>query len=330
VLLLGIAFLGTAASPLGLWSSHLERLSHFRFAWIVLLLLLAAFFLKRGRRLPAIASGILLAGSVVTILPYWIPPPKPVREDRGLKFIAWNLLWENPTKDEALPWLLEQNADVLVLTECTHDWRARLEEWSAVYPHRITSGRDGAEGMWLLSRHPLDAPDPAGLAANKPWISTVMHAPQGPLRILGMHPRTPRSGHRFDERNGQYEKAAAISAASDIPVVLLGDLNCTPFSPWFGRLLRDGQLHDTGKGFGLPSTWRSNGIGLPIDHILIRGPWQVLDRKVHPDRMGSDHHPVIAVLGIDAAPHRLTPSAGSSSARRSGGCGRPRPCTPRC
>ena len=95
VLLLGIAFLGTAASPLGLWSSHLERLSHFRFAWIVLLLLLAAFFLKRGRRLPAIASGILFAGSVVTILPYWIPPPKPVREDRGLKFIAWNLLWEN-------------------------------------------------------------------------------------------------------------------------------------------------------------------------------------------------------------------------------------------
>ena len=28
----------------------------------------------------------------------------------------------------------------------------------------------------------------------------------------------------------------------------------------------------------------------------IRGPWQVLDRKVHPDRMGSDHHPVITVL----------------------------------
>jgi hypothetical protein len=73
-LLFGIAFLGTAASPLGLWSSHLERMSHFRFGWIILLLLLAAFFLKRGRRLPSIASGILLAGSVLTILPYWINP----------------------------------------------------------------------------------------------------------------------------------------------------------------------------------------------------------------------------------------------------------------
>lgn len=294
--LLLLSFLGTAASPLGIWSSHLERMSHFRFGWIVLLLLLLAFFLKRGRRRPAIASGVLLAGSVLTILPYWIPPAPPARQDGGLKFIAWNLLWENPRKDEALPWLLEQDADLLVLTECTDDWRARLAGLSAEYPHRIASGRDGAEGMWVLSRHPLDAPDPAGLTAKKPWISTVMHAPQGPVRILGMHPRTPRSGHRFDERNEQYEMAAAISAASDMPVVLLGDLNCTPFSPWFGRLLRDGGLKDSGKGFGLPSTWRSNGIGLPIDHILVSGSWQVLERSVHPDRMGSDHHPVIAVL----------------------------------
>ncbi len=295
-LLLGLAFLGTAASPLGLWSSHLERMSHFRFGWIVLLLLLVAYFIKRGQRLPAVVSGVLVAGSVLTIIPYWIPPAQPARQDPGLKFIAWNLLWENPRKDEALPWLFEQRADVLVLTECTDDWRARLEKLSAEYPHRITSGRDGAEGMWVLSRHPLDAPDPAGLAAKKPWISTVMRTPQGAVRILGMHPRTPRSGHRFDERNDQYVAAAAIAAASDMPVVLLGDLNCTPFSPWFQRLLRDGRLNDSGKGFGLPSTWRSNGIGLPIDHILVSSSLQVLERRVHPDRMGSDHHPVIAVL----------------------------------
>lgn len=126
--LLLLSFLGTAASPLGFWSSHLERMSHFRFGWIVLLLLLLGFFLKRGQRLPALASGILLVGSVLTILPYWIPPASPARQEGGLKFIAWNLLWENPRKEEALPWLLERRADVLVLTECTDDWRARLEK----------------------------------------------------------------------------------------------------------------------------------------------------------------------------------------------------------
>jgi endonuclease/exonuclease/phosphatase (EEP) superfamily protein YafD len=115
-------------------------------------------------------------------------------------------------------------------------------------------------------------------------------------------PRTPRSGHRFDERNEQYVKAAALAAASDIPVVILGDLNGTPFSPWFGRLLRDGGLKDTGKGFGLPATWRGNGIGLPIDHILVSRSWRVLDRQVHPDRMGSDHHPVIAELTLTGDP----------------------------
>lgn len=31
-------------------------------------------------------------------------------------------------------------------------------------------------------------------------------------RILGMHPRTPRSGHRFDERNEQYNWLEGIRA----------------------------------------------------------------------------------------------------------------------
>ena len=48
--LLLLSFLGTAASPLGIWSSHLERMSHFRFGWIVLLILLVAYFIKRGQR----------------------------------------------------------------------------------------------------------------------------------------------------------------------------------------------------------------------------------------------------------------------------------------
>jgi endonuclease/exonuclease/phosphatase (EEP) superfamily protein YafD len=296
---LGIAALGTVGAPLGIWSSHIERMSHFRQWWIGLLVLLAAwFFWKRRRALAAIAIA-LTAWAAVPLAPYWTFRPGTAGE-KGLTFLAWNVLWENPTKELALPWLNNQGADVLLLTECTDDWRERLAPLMEKYPHRISSGRDGAEGMWLLSRYPLDAPDADGLAAAKPWISTVMHAPGGPVRIIGMHPRTPRSGQRFDQRNEQYDRAAAIVTSAGMPGVLLGDLNCTPYSPWFGRLLKRGKLRDSALGFGLHPTWRSNGIGLPIDHILISEEWQVTRRRVHPDRMGSDHHPVIAELALPA------------------------------
>ena len=297
--LLGIGALGTAGAPLGIWSSHVERMSHFRLWWIGLLVLLTAWFFWKRRRVLSAGAMVLAVWAMVPLAPYWMSPPA-VSGEKGLTFLAWNVLWENPAKELALPWLSTQGADVLVLTECTDEWRERLAPLKKIYPHQISSGRDGAEGMWLLSRYPLDAPDPDGLAAAKPWISTEMHAPGGRVRIIGMHPRTPRSGARFDQRNAQYDRAAEIAINAGMPVVLLGDLNCTPYSPWFQRLLERGKLRDSALGFGLHSTWRSNGIGLPIDHILVSGDWHVIRRSVHPDRMGSDHHPVIAELALPA------------------------------
>lgn len=293
--LLGVAAFGTAGSPLGIGSSHIERMSHFRWWWIGLLVILAGWFFRKHRRALGGITVALTAWAAAPLVPYWISQPK-ATDGKGLKFLAWNVLWENPTKDLALPWLRGQDADALLLTECTDGWRERLSPLKERYPHQISSGRDGAEGMWLLSRYPLDPPDPDGLAAAKPWISAVMHAPGGPVRVIGMHPRTPRSGQRFDQRNEQYDHAAEIAANAGMPAVLLGDLNCTPFSPWFQRLLKRGKLRDSALGFGLHSTWQSNGIRLPIDHILVSDDWHVVERKVHPDWMGSDHRPVIAVL----------------------------------
>lgn len=297
--LLGLAGLSTAGRGLGIWSSQVERLSHFRLWWIGLLLGLLLLFLKQKRPWPAGLSAVLMLVASVPLMGYAIPRQKaPATHAKPIKFIGWNLLWENQRHAEALTWLKEQDADVILLTECTKTWNKELSELATLYPHAISSDRDGAQGMWLLSRFPLDAPNPDGLSSGEmyPWISTVAHTPDGPVRIVGLHPRLPRSGFRFDQRNVQYDRAATIASSAAMPVVVLGDFNCTPFSPWFDRLLERGHLCDSALGYGIHSTWNSNGIGLPIDHILISSEWEVVDRRVHKDRMGSDHHPVTAVL----------------------------------
>lgn len=295
---MGTAFLATVGSGLGIWSSHLERMSHFRLWWIGLLLGLALYFGIARRARFCRLSLIIAAGALIPLIPYWKPAKEPAPSPGNeVLLISWNVLHENPAdRQAALRWLTSQNADLVLLTECTVAWRELLAPLHEIYPHRISSERDGAEGMLLLSRYPLDPPDPVGLVLPKPWISTVAHLPGGAVRVIGMHPRTPRSGERFDQRNVQYEQAAAISRDSKIPVILMGDLNCTPFSPWFRRLVKQGGLRDSALGHGFPSTWRGQGIGLPIDHILLSYDWQVLSRWVHADRMGSDHHPVMAKI----------------------------------
>lgn len=300
--LLLLASLATAGAPLGIWSSHIERLSHFRLWWLGLLLLLAFWFIRRRQPVPGILAVLVAGWSLMPVLPYWFgprPSTAPSAAQAPLRVITWNVLWSNPRKAEALAWLQAQDADLILLTECTVEWRAALAPLTAKWTHHLSSNRDGAEGMWLLSRYPLDPPDPEGLAAKKPWISTLAHGPKGPLRVIGMHPRTPRSGARFGERNSQYEQAAAIATGashSGIPVLLMGDLNCTPFSPWFARLLERGSLRDSALGFGLSGTWHGQGVRLPIDHILVNARFSVLERRVEEDRRGSDHHPVRATL----------------------------------
>lgn len=299
------AFAGTLGSGFGIWSSHIERMSHFRLWWVGLLLALAVFFMGKRRYFSALASVAVAAAALVPIAHYWMPAPMP-HSSAGAsecKVITWNVLHDNPgDRQAAAQWLASQSADMILLTECTVAWRASLTGLHSTYPHRISSNRDGSEGMLLLSKHPLEAADPEGLRQNKPWISTVVHLPAGDVRLIGMHPRTPRSGRRFDERNLQYQQAARIARDSTIPVILMGDLNCTPFSPWFRRLLQQGSLHDSAVGHGFTATWSGQGIGLPIDHILIGSGWQMIGRSVHPDRMGSDHHPVLARLVLQATP----------------------------
>lgn len=294
-----LAGVATAGRGLGLLSSHIERLSHFRLWWIGLLLGLMLWFLKRRQRGPAALAAVLMMAATLPLIGYWMPKSNAATTSTTpIKFIGWNLLWENPRHADALEWLKSQEADVILLTECTEEWRHDLTDLFERYPHRISSERKGAEGMVLLSRYPLSPPDPDGLSETepKPWISTIMQSPDGPKRIIGLHPRVPRSGQRFDLRNLQYQKAARIASSPGVPVVVLGDFNCTPFSAWFEWLLDRGKLRDSALGYGIHSTWVSNGIGLPIDHVLISSELEVLDHRVHEDRIGSDHHPVIAVL----------------------------------
>jgi endonuclease/exonuclease/phosphatase (EEP) superfamily protein YafD len=81
---------------------------------------------------------------------------------------------------------------------------------------------------------------------------------------------------------------------------VVGDLNVTPWSPTFRDLLQAPGLVDTARGRGLRGTWPVclPGMRIPIDHCLVSGDLQVLDRQVGPG-VGSDHFPVMADLQPD-------------------------------
>jgi endonuclease/exonuclease/phosphatase (EEP) superfamily protein YafD len=83
----------------------------------------------------------------------------------------------------------------------------------------------------------------------------------------------------------------------DAPVLLVGDLNATPWSHGM-RLLRDG----TDLGYRSPdpawtATWYSFYLlGIPIDHALATPPLVIARREIGPS-VGSDHRPQLLEIG---------------------------------
>lgn len=290
------AFLAIASAPLGLYCSFIERLTHLRFYWLGFLLLLLIWWAARRRPVPALMAAALFTAGLPGVIRYYRMPDTDsphTQTNPTMRVATWNLRYSNSEWLQAARWLEHCQADVLLLTEVNAGWARALEGAGRRWPSHIL---DGENGLWLLSQYPLSAS-----ATESPWIDCTASTPDGPVRILGMHPPPPRGGLPFAQRNDQLmhcARRAAAAAAADIPVIVLGDLNCTPFSPWFDRMLETGGLHDSAMGYGLTPTWRRLWWRLPIDHILISGGIAVRARRVEEDRLGSDHHPVLAELVI--------------------------------
>jgi endonuclease/exonuclease/phosphatase (EEP) superfamily protein YafD len=91
------------------------------------------------------------------------------------------------------------------------------------------------------------------------------------FQLIGTHPLPPGTARYSAERNEQLEKLAEHVRRISGPTVLVGDLNMTPWSPYFTGLLADSGLRDASKGSGVTGSWPAFlPIGrIPIDHCLV-------------------------------------------------------------
>ena len=82
-------------------------------------------------------------------------------------------------------------------------------------------------------------------------------------------------------------------------MIVLGDLNLTPWSPLFSDLEASTELTRARHGYGLAPTWYAKvgtfTMGLVLDHCLISDELECVSHRVGAD-IGSDHRAVIVGL----------------------------------
>ncbi len=310
VLLVRLAVLAVVfASLLGHFGRHgliFELMSHFRVQYALLLLAGAAILLALRSRRLAVLAAVIAAADAVAVWPYVMPAGHAalaaVESAPPLRVLSQNVNTANDQYAQVLSLIEAEQPDLVLLLEVNARWMERMRPLDASYPYRISSPRSDNFGIALWSRVALMEPRIEPMTeARVPTIISRIALPDGEIRFIGTHPLPPVSARYLALRNEQLKLVAAEVASSDLPTIVIGDLNITPWSPAFADLLRVGNLRDTSRGQGLQRTWPASSwlMRIPIDHVLVSNAVQATSRRVGPD-VGSDHRAVVADLRLRA------------------------------
>lgn len=278
-----------------------ELMTHYPAQYAVVLLLAAMVGLGRRRRwLPWLFAGGMVANLVVLVPGYFRFEVAAGRQGGAVRVLSMNVLASNGSYQRMVQAVSARQPDVLLVIELTPEGVRALQAIHAEFPHRLLEPSTGNFGIGLYSRLPWTSCElvqfgPAGV----PSIEARLRVGGRDVTLVGTHPVPPSSGANAGDRDAHLLAVAERCRGMDTPVVLVGDLNATPWSPVFKRLKRAGGLADTLAGRGWQPTWPAplRFAGIPIDHCLVSEEWRVAERSTGP-AVGGDHLPLFVDLRL--------------------------------
>ena len=285
----------------GEWVWWLDVLANFRFQYLIVLTVAGvAILFSRWRY---IGYGILVAAAInlVVIAPLYVSSPG--RSDPslpGLRILNFNLLSSNQQYGEVIEYIKTVDADLVFLYEASRPWEAALSEAGWDYEFVRARSDNLIFGTVVLARDEVEVVS-YGFAESEPRAISLTYHPDDwpvPVQVLSVHPASPTNAERAAVRDAQLAFAANWADEQKGAYVVVGDLNATPWSAPFRRLVREGDLRNSQLGFGLQVTFPADGFWLfrvPIDHLLHSGVISVRDRFTGPG-LGSDHFPLVVDL----------------------------------
>jgi endonuclease/exonuclease/phosphatase (EEP) superfamily protein YafD len=300
LLFTGIALIATLGCVLAPRVWLMDLVVHFRLQYAALALAGGAILAVNGEPwLAALAFSIAATNALIaTPLMFSRRWCERAAADEGcpaIRIASINVYYRNRQHQRVIDFIARERPDAVVLVEVNSEWERALDGVDPEYAYRYTARGKRGKGITLLSRWPLIA------AGMLPGYSDVQSALAATLEIhgrrielLGIHTTWPMGARRSRLRNQQLRFLGEFARAHEQPLVIVGDLNVSPFSAHFQRFLAAGHLKSAAQGRGWQPTWPTFlplG-GIQIDHALTNAAVAVTGfRRGTP--VGSDHRPII-------------------------------------
>ena len=261
--------------------------------WITLFAAIALLALIRRRWRECVAA---LCG--VSLLAAQVPPgPTHVRGVPVLRLAHLNVLQTNKEHDQVVQRILDMDADVISVQEVDHAWAEVLREGlSGRYPFHVIEPRTNCYGIALFSRIPLDDAHVVMLNAS-PAIRATARLHGGTVTLYAVHTSSPGSQRHFTARNGQFDLLAHRIHDDHGAVVVIGDLNATPWDRDLERFQTHARLRSNGSMTAPTFPSVAHMALIPIDHVLTSSHIGVVDEHTF-HVPGSDHRGLVADIAF--------------------------------
>ena len=254
--------------------------------------------LARGAAFVFLAVGLVNAWLV---LPLYTGSPADAAGDEELTMASFNVSANNNDRPRVLDWVQDESPDLAILLESTAAWEDEVRAAPSTFGYSIVSDfpQDRRFGITVLSKEPVDESQLLRLGElEDPVIRLVTTFDGRPMVIYAVHPRPATSQDGSEARDSLLEDVAERVTREVDRVVVIGDLNATPWSHAFRSLEADTDLVNSQKGYGLQATWPNLPLWLniPIDHMLHTDDLTTKERATGPS-LGSDHRPLVVTVG---------------------------------
>ena len=256
----------------------------------------ALFVKPRG---PALAGAGAAVLGLVAMVPHLVDTGPSIAEGSPtITVMSFNVGISNPNRQEVADYIGEVDPDVVFIFESSFEWEDAIR--ASDLPLQIVSivPRGRLAGVTVLVNPDL-RPGRIDVDLDGEVAAVSVDLGDRRVEVLGIHPFSPTTSIRAGARDRLLADAAGWIAGRPGEVVVVGDLNATPWSHAFTRLRIDGGLIDTLRGRGLQPSW-PEGWGplmIPIDHVLHTRGLASVGRRTGP-ALGSAHRPVVVEIGF--------------------------------
>ena len=259
--------------------------------------------------LPLIGANIIYLAWL--ILPFTIFAKKHVQKVTGVNnddqvcIMISNVYQDNTNHKGCLDIIKKANPDIVLLLETDANWENGTNDLDNYYPYSVKVALENTYGMLLYSKLKLkDSFVKYMVEDDIPSIHTKVILKSGKeIQLYALHPTppVPNENPRSTERDKELLLVADLAKDSELPVIVVGDLNDVAWSYTTELFLKMSGLLDPRRGRGFFNSFHAHYpfLRFPLDHAFISTDFKLVGMKrLH--NFDSDHFPIYIHVQYEA------------------------------